>query len=439
MRLLALFICMLIAETNIAADLSGSLSFKQSGANRWQLHYCFNSPIKEFQFSRSMTGNMHADYWDFPSDEFDFKQEEDGTHTLSRADNKPFRCFDLHVKTYTKLPEKNYLAFSEFTDGGVSVFTGYYQGVARTEEADNWQETKLSVAYIPLEGNSVYKLPDTELGEQFVYFGPSKADEIPSGKLVVDTAIPKEVRDDLVLGIKSVNEYLQSLFSAEETPEYLIFIAGGELLTTDGISIKGGARPDQLLFTFKGTGTLGIIEKEPRWLPTFIAHEVSHLWQHKIWEKLGEDQPWVHEGGAENLARAVLKQSGIFTPDEYSEEMGRLERRCVRNLNKSSVYAGGETGNSKVFYNCGNVVYDTVAQTLNPKDRADGALTFWQALAAHPAEKRNASESEKLVFETFKELGLSDTALEAIRAFLQEKHDDPEAAIETMKQAVLRG
>ncbi len=172
-------------------------------------------------------------------------------------------------------------------------------------------------------------------------------------------------------------------------------------------------------------------------MPEFITHEVTHLWQKDIWPHLGEDQSWVHEGGADNLAHALMRLSGLFTAEGYRKKNEQVEYDCSNLLSRSSVTRGAENREYKIFYHCGNFVFNTIGAAINPEQSDEGVLSFWKTMAAWPNEARNTEESVELVFKTLTKLGMSEMKQSAIKEFLDTKPYNPLTAIADFKSVLL--
>lgn len=416
------------------APVGGDFVLERNGAETWTANYCFDDVVEAFKFERPMSGDMRQNYWKAADGAFTLTYETIGRESiavLKRKDGTAFKCGSVNLSTYTKLPEKNYLAFSGFSDGGASVYTGYYMGTAQV--AGEWRPTSLRANYVPLDGNSVITRDSENLVHQFVYYGPQKLEEKNGAIAVIDPVVPAAAREVIFDVIPQVNEEMAYLFRHKQTEPYMVFMAGADLNSHDGYSVKAGTQENQINYSLSGRQVIEIAMQEPSWYAKGAAHEVIHLWQTEVWEKLGHDQPWMHEGSADALAYEVLHQTGHYTDEKYAAVWNNAENECVIGLAKSSIYMAAQTGNFQTVYHCGAVVNYLVGGVLDNNDYGAGISRFWRAMAAWPEADRKTDQSELLFFRTLTKLGVEEERQAAIREFLAVKPEEPAQALHRLK------
>lgn len=118
---------------------------------------------------------------------------------------------------------------------------------------------------------------------------------------------------------EKVSQYYTTVYRQPLRNDVLIMlsIAGVE---APGLSMKGGAVMGQLSYRFEGKALLTDHPKKRDYVARLVAHEMAHVWQLNITRGgIGDDEPWVHEGGAEAMALDSLLQTGLLT-----EEKSRL-------------------------------------------------------------------------------------------------------------------
>jgi hypothetical protein len=77
-----------------------------------------------------------------------------------------------------------------------------------------------------------------------------------------------------------------------------------------------------------------------------VAHELAHVWQANVRQGgIGEGPAWVYEGGAEALAVAALRDTGIASPAQAGAIDVQLQEECARLKGGVDTYRG--------FYACG--------------------------------------------------------------------------------------
>lgn len=435
MRILSIFCALILTATSAAANpVAGKFTLKRLSQNEWLANYCFDAPVQGVKFTRPMSGDMRQKYWAPADEKFKLYSETIGRESvavLQRADGGLFECAAIKLQTYTNLPEKNYLAFSEFSDGGVSVYTGYYTGQAMFQ--GYWEDTALTASYVPLDGNHVITRDAEQLVHQFVYFGPQQIEEKDGSVAVVDPAVPTGARKAILETLPQVNLEMSYLFQRENNDRYMVFMAGGELNSFDGLSVKAGVQENQINYRLSGRQVVEIAMRDPNWYAQSAAHEVIHLWQNKVWNKLGHDEPWMHEGAADALAYEVMYRMGQYSQEKYNEVWDRAEQDCIYYLQKSSVYRGAETGNFKIVYHCGALINHLVGGVIDADDYSGGLWRFWRTMASWPDEERNTAKSEELFFKTLTKLGVHEVRQGAIINFLAVKPEDPVQAVNMLK------
>jgi len=413
----------------------GEITLKRTGEANWIASYCFDEPVDAFKFTRPMTGDMRQKYWQVGDAAFELTYEPNGretTATIQRTDGAAFRCVSLTMQTYTNRPEKNYFAFSTFSDGGASLYTGYLTGIVH--RVDEWFDADLRAKYVPLEGSRVFTRDPSRLTQQFVYYGKQDVLERDGAVAVIDPAVPAAAREIILDTIPEVNAQMGTLFGVKKAPRYMIFMAAGELLTFDGYTHKGGTMERQVLFTLKGPDVIKVANGDPTRYAKLSAHEIIHLWQYAAWETLGNDRPWMHEGSADALSYELMRRIGHYDAIKYGEAWETAEKRCVSMLERSSVHEGPSTGNFGIVYQCGATINHLVGGLLDADDWGRGLWKFWGEMAAWSAVERSGPQSEDLFFKTLAKLGVVEEKQAAIRAFLETKSSDPAAALQTLKE-----
>ncbi len=411
--------------------ISGEFTLRRLAGEEWLGEYCYSEPVEAIRFERPVETDFRRNYWQAVDDDFELRVDEKGVAELWRKDGGEFDCAAVRVRTWTALPVANYYAFSRFSDGGMSVYTGYYMGPVRRH--GEWRETALAAKYIGREGERVVaRKPDT-LVQQFVYFGSQSLVATEAVTAIIDPAVPERIRAAILETIPAVNELLAEHFEFVPADPYMVFMAT-ELDAFDGYSVKGGALPGQIEFNLKGREVVPMLDQDPLHYPKTTAHEVIHLWQNDHWfENLGVDRPWVHEGSAEALAFEVMRMTGIYDDARYAQAWKDVEASCVRHLQAHSIHAGPENGSFDIAYSCGALLNRLAGELLEPRDPGAGILRFWKAMAAAPAEARKG-RSEELFFRTLRQLGVDARLVAKMEALLELRGEEAEQAIAGLRQ-----
>jgi hypothetical protein len=418
------------------ADVRGHMTLTRAGDSKWRADYCLDEPVEILGFGRPIR-DMRRTHWRAVGDALVFSHTGE-TATLRRRGGGTIRCASVLMDTYTAIPQKNYMAFSVFSDGGVSVYTGYFLTSVYKDGA--WHDVTMTATYQPREGEQVIARDPSTVGYQFVYFGPGRVKQRPEATFVVDPAIPPAARDGVFTALPQAIAQLELLFGYSPAEPYLVFMAAGELETSATDHTKAGALPGQILFTMKGRGSARWALRQPLYFPAFATHEVVHVWQKTVWgDAFGADQPWVHEGAADALATELMRRAGAYSEEEYAKAWVDAENRCADHLADISVHDAAGEGVFDAVYRCGALVNHMVAQALSPGAPGDGLVRFWRAMAAWDKATINFIPSETLYFDTMRRLGFSAAAVEALEGFLADRPEDARAAIAGVRAALQAG
>jgi hypothetical protein len=125
--------------------------------------------------------------------------------------------------------------------------------------------------------------------------------------------------------------------------------------TKPGLSIKGGAIARQVVYRLEGQQLLQDTPKVRAMLMHLVAHELAHIWQTNVKRGgIGDDvPPWVHEGGAEALAIAALRGSGLISFDVAATKSRALIEECAKLKDETSSYRGAYACGFKRFADSG--------------------------------------------------------------------------------------
>lgn len=417
-------------ETELKID--GHFELKQTSASLWTATYNLNRTVDQIMFDR-VAWAYQKEAWHIPDPDFLLEYREiDGylRAVLSRKSGKLFKSFSLETAPFSELPEKGYYAFSGFSDGGMSVYTGYFDGIAIIDGQK--YDLDLNASYIPLAGNSIITREKDKLVQQFVYFGPEQAIEEEISTLIIDPLMPKDIVERTKKALPLVAKTLSGIFDFKPSTSYQVFIAGADLHLKEVSSSKGGALKRQLLFTYKGEGAIRYEQKHPEHLPIFVAHEVIHLFQHDLWPKLGVKHPWMSEGSADALAIELMLREGIISNASYVSEMKKSETGCIEGLKKTSIDKAVDNNEWRIVYGCGAVIHWLLADALEEKHQGLDLLSIWRSMALQPLDIRN-QDGKVLYYQVLKSLGFTQSELDAVDRFLVMKPDDPVAALNALK------
>jgi len=403
---------------------------KRLDLTTWSAEYCFDLPVKAVRFNRPFK-DLRIYAWRVNNDKFELIHI-DGSAIIQRRDGTSFDCTALKLQQYTELPEANYFAFSSFSDGGVSVYTGYLIGEVLVD--GDWHGTDMKAKYIGRRNEKVLTNEPNYLTEQFVYYGSGDLLETDGIIAVVDPSLPPDITENITATISAVQSLLTDEFHFHQKEPYMVFIAT-DFDAFEGYSIKGGALPNQILFTLRGEEIVSMLRNNPGYLSKLTAHEVIHLWQNEHWfGKLGKDHPWVHEGSAEALAIEILYRIGLYNDEQYEKIWNSTELECMEYLQKTSIHSAPENNMFDAVYPCGAMVNRLLGEALNPDEQGEGLISLWKKMAGREESVRKKMASEKLLFQTLENAGFSKKQIDSLQKFLIMKSDESNEMIANLRR-----
>lgn len=434
MRIWLVVVALLGLEGQVQAQIGGTFTLERLAERDWRATYCFDEPVLALAFTRRGEG-IRRSSWISAEDGLQLVFTGDQAK-LQHPKNNLFSCAAVSFKTDTRIPEKNYMAFSTFSDGGVSVYTGYLLG--QVYKDGDWREMALRASYKGLPEDKVITRNPAVLGAQFVYFGKLAVRQTPAATLVIDPAMPSVARLGVLSAVPRANEMLKILFGYSPKEPYLVFMAAGELETSPSDHTKAGTQPYQILFTMKGKGAARWADSDPLYFPQFTMHEVVHIWQKDVWgDSFGPDTAWVDEGAADALSHEMMARTGAYRAEKYAAVWKGVESRCRLILKETSIHGAAEAGRFDAFYQCGALINRLVGEALNPVAPGEGLIDFWRAMMEWDRETLASHKGEALFFLTMQKLGLTNQQVVAVKNFLATKPADPGKAISALRLTLL--
>ena len=326
----------------------------------WRVEYRFAQPVNAIKLPKVGDYRQHA--WKAVSPSLRLATEQDAD--VFATQGKPFKTARFEIRTYTGLAEKHYASFNRFSDGGTAMFLGHLQGDVLQGSKTLEMRTDIRLAGLPQE--NVIAPPPNRLipgGDRgYAYFGPAQAVAAGAAKILVDPQTPGWAREVLLDTGAKVSQYYEKAYQRPLRDDLFIMVsvAGFDV---PGFSVKGGAVLGQLSYRLSGEKMLGDHPKKRDVLARLVAHEMAHLWQFNIARGgVGEDDPWIHEGGAEAMALDGLQQTGVWREESVGEYRRTQAAACEKLGNSVESYDG--------IYACGLARFDKLGVGIVPLWRA---------------------------------------------------------------------
>jgi len=326
-----------------AADLGADVHLTRIAPDKWQVDVTLAEPVDALELDPDAR-DYRFKAWHLRSK--DVRLDEDGGRTVLRAQGKGrLRAYSVDVDEYLGLPEKSYTAFERFSDGGAAVYTGFFggtaiQGSARRALAVHARGTGLAGDHVLMPASAGQAMPS------YMYFGPAQPVAFAGATLIAEPNTPPWLFDMLRETTAKITAVYAQAFARRPSPLPLVMVALGDT-GTPGLSVKGGAVGNEVVYRWGGRQLLQDSPKARRAMSWLVAHELAHVWQMDVRQGgIGDDTaPWVYEGGAEAIALAALERSGLYTAQDAADAGAKLAAECATLQGKVDTYRG--------YYACG--------------------------------------------------------------------------------------
>lgn len=345
LRLLAMLLliaCSLqAARAAPAKPLDVRLHLTHLSSDKWRADYQFSEPVDSLHFNRA--GAYRTQAWRLLTPGLTLAAR-DNQEVIS-AGGKRFSSVSVEVALYLPYELDNYTAFDRFSDGGTDVHVGFFAGAA--QQGNEERALRLNVQLTGLPNETV--IPPTSNNPDapdYAYFGPATPQPFGAASVILDPQLPAWLIPEIQQTTAKVTSYFEQVWKRKPAAPPLILISF-DPAPAKGLSIKGGAFDNKVVFRFSGDALRR--EGHPvvrRYLVALVAHELAHVWQRNAGRGgFGNDEPWIHEGGAEAIALAALEATGLFTKEESDAKAADLLAECAQLNDSVTTYRG--------YYACG--------------------------------------------------------------------------------------
>ena len=404
----------------------------------WRADYTLNAPTQTLRFIRPSNGMRPTQVRILDPGFVWARQGEDDV--IVRADGAPFRAVSIAEATEFNLPEKDYLPFAQFGDGGLLIYTGRFhacgdicpldasgdQGPFRITINPGERLFKSGGAIVAHGKVATGAISFTDRGDGTkIYVGNGTIKSNGAFVSIIDRRLPRLIRHDLERLFPVLMEaFAERLGPLPRRPMLFVsYNVPGTVVA--GSSIKGGALPDQVFMHFEGAETAAFSTSqdfEP-FIAWFFAHEAAHLYQRGREMQRDEADSWIHEGGAEALAALALTAIG-FDRDAVAARISEKSDACAKALKRGAVASAYERRDFDTFYSCGLMAHLSVHDALSRS--GSDLFAVWRNFMAYVADG-GAWSGDAFMAEA-ENLGVDPQTLAFIRALIDSETPTAAAA-----------
>ncbi len=388
LRLMLLAITTWLAAC-VSVPSQDQIQLSPAGDQHWNVIYRFSRPTSGITLVRT-PNEARSNRWKFTSPDFEIIKVND-EDVIRRSDGGAFSMVNVLVPaTYVPLP-KDYAPFSPFSDGGLLIHSGRFQGCATAKlQVENTCDGPWLMKITPPKGMHIIvegqlqsrttQWLDSGDGTK-VYVGTAKPSESSYFIGIVDSALPTAITEPIEKLLPQLMKlYAQMLPPLRQRP--MLFVSY-DASFSEGHGHQGGTLPDQVFMHFYGPGwegsdLAGQTYEDTAW---FFAHETGHLFQHSVTGV--RDASWIHEGAAEAFAYLSLQSLKAVSQEYLDEHRQRALDGCSYALSKGTLASAVDRARFSDYYDCGLIMFLAIdaAVRMSSANQED-LFSFWTTLIA---------------------------------------------------------
>jgi len=345
----------------------------------WRVDYRFAQPVTAVKLHS--IGKFRQQEWKVLTPGMGLKSSEDSD--VIAAKGKPFKTASVQIRTFDGWSPKEYTSFNRFGDGGTSVYLGHLQG--DVQQGQKTLSMRTDIKLFGLAQENVIAPPANRLdpgGDRgYAYFGPAQL--VPAGavKILIDQRTPQWLRETILdVGAKT-SAYYEKAYQRGLKDELVIMVSVDNF-ESSGFSMKGGAimGAGQVSYRLEGKQVLLDHPRLREYATLNVAHEMAHIWQLAVAKGgIGDQGPWIHEGGAEAMALDALLQTGMWNEDSVKAYRTKQAGTCEK--------LGGAVDSYDGIYACGLMRFDKLGV---------GIVPLWRSMM-EATEATGAAYSQQMI------------------------------------------
>lgn len=415
----------------LTAPLSGGVArleqidiHASAGEGRWSATYRFSAPIERAVFVRQ--GNFRRVGWRAETRGYSVARDGDQDAIRLKPKARPARSITISFPFDTTHPEKDYQLFQPFSDGSLLLYTGHLEIETAGHKPARFRLTPRKGEHIVV-GGRVHRKPlawtDPDPDGTYVYYGTIKPVESEGMLAVLDPGAPAWL-------VSRLREGVPALFADYRK------LTGVALDTRPTVFLSFSKAADPTSTTWKGGTLTGIIQMHIETVATapedrpllerffkFLAHESAHLWNGQMFKSRGEQQSWMHEGGADAFAWRAIRRAGILTDEQFTDRQLTDLNLCLSALGSESLQETEKKGRFGAVYTCGSALAWFTEAALQKADARADLHTLWRELFERAAASGHGYD-ETMYLAILRERTSNDAALAFMDAFLHQPMPD---------------
>ncbi|QPF75018.1 hypothetical protein G8A07_20260 [Roseateles sp. DAIF2] len=339
-----LLLAALIGTVHAAAPppLRTKLTLTHVAADKWRADYLFAEPVTAIDLGAQI-GPYRKMAWRPLTPGATLVADKDRESIRSA---EPLTRLSVEISAYDGFDVGHYAPIDRFSDGGWDFYLGFLHGALSQGGRKRTMDVALRLKGLSGETVIAPIKPGGDLAG-YAYFGPQEPVRMGNVDVIIDPKAPAWLREVLEETTAKVSRFYEQAFQRKLSATPLISVA---VVGFDGgpssFNIKGGVAGGGIAYRLQGGGLVYDHPKKRSYFASLVAHEMAHVWQVNLARGgIGENDSWIHEGGAEAIMLDALQATGIFSAEARDQYAQKLLKECEQLKDDLTVYRG--------FYACG--------------------------------------------------------------------------------------
>lgn len=367
--LLTLLVLLLILVSKPAWPNSNGVSIHitETGTDKFEVVYTLDRPVRSLQFLAT-PDTSRVDFWRAKSDEFELTHHKE-RDAIKRTDSQPFQTVVFVVDIVDISLPNYYRPFSPLLkrEDGLIIHSGQYFVCANNcSDTATWQVnvTAKNKNIVHYQGSSISAASWQDSGDgRSFYVGPLSIEESDSLVAIIDSGLPTKLKGILNTNLPKVVSRLATKFEAPQTKS-LVFATYNKG-DPERFGFQGGVLNQTVFMHWWGLNLeQRVNENDELW---FLAHEISHFYQHKGGKVDVDEVAWIHEGFAELMAANLLASNNERLKDYVQHRFNSAKTDCAAGLELTPVGQATRLKKFDLHYKCGILLHRFITQNAIQK------------------------------------------------------------------------